>query len=155
MLKKFNALDVLICAAIIAIVFASAAFLSGGGLIMASNQATVYFTIEAQNMPEGFHEKITVGDTIEDSAKGFYYGIAYRVEVVPAMIETLDAENQRMVRAIAPERETILLTVKCEGTESDTAITARGQTVKIGQRMTLKGKGYALGGFIVELRTEQ
>jgi len=154
MLKKFNLLDALICAGIIAMVFLAVAYLGGGSSIMASSRKTVYFTMEALSLPQGFHEKITIGDTIEDSVKGFYYGVVSDIVVEPAMIEALDAENQRMVRAEVPERETILITVKCEGTESDTRITAGGQPIKIGQQITLKGKGYAMGGFIVGMRTE-
>ena len=154
MLKRFNLLDVLICAGIIAMVLLVVAFFTGDSFIMASNRVTVYFTTEFVMMPLGFHEKISIGDTIEDSAKGFYYGVVSDIQVEPTTIETLDAINQRIVRAEVPERETILLTVRCEGTESDIMITAGGQPIKIGQRMTLKGKGYAMSGFVIELRTE-
>ena len=151
MLKKFNALDVLICAMIFALAFGTAAYLGGGGPIMASNNKTVYFTVEVISLPPGFHEKINIGDTIEDSSKGYYYGVGSNIEVEPTMMETLDAANQRMVKAEVPDRETVLLTVRCDGTESETEIRANGHLIKIGQKMTLKGKGYAMGGFILAM----
>ena len=154
MLRKFNVLDVFICVGITAMVFMVMAYLGGGSSIMASNKKTVYFTVEAVSLPPGFHEKIRIGDTIEDSAKGYYYGVVSHVEAEPTVIETLDSVNQKIVKAEVPDRETILLTVKCDGTESDILITAGGQPIKIGQQMRLKGKGYALGGFILEMWTE-
>ena len=153
MLKRFNLLDLLICAGIIVMILAAIAYLGGGSPIMASDKAEVYFTVEFVSLLPGFHEKISIGDTIEDSAKGYYYGVVSNIKAEPTIIETLDAVNQRVVKAEVPNRETILLTVKCVGTESDILITAGGQPIKIGQKMTLKGKGYAMSGFILEIRT--
>ena len=154
MLKKFNALDILICVAVFAVAFGAAAYLGGGGPIMANNNKTVYFTVEVISLPPGFHKKISIGDTIEDSSKGYYYGVVSGIKVEPTMMETLDAPNGKMVRTEVPERETVLLTVKCDGTESDTEVRANGHLIKIGQKMTLKGKGYAMGGFILAMWTE-
>jgi len=154
MLRKFNALDILICVGIFALAFGAAVYLGGGGPIMASNNKTVYFTVEVISLPQGFHEKISIGDTIEDSSKGYYYGVVYGIEVEPTVMVTLDSVNQQMVRAEVPKRETVLLTVKCDGTESDAEIQANGQVIKIGQKMTIKGKGYAMGGFILAMWTE-
>ena len=154
MLKKFNVLDVLICVGIIAIVLLIMSYLGGRSSIMASDKTTVYFTVEFVSLPPGFHEKINIGDTIEDSAKGYYYGVVSGIKAEQTTIETLDAVNQKIVRADVPNRETILLTVKCDGTQSDIVITVGGQPIKIGQKMTLKGKGYAMSGFILEIQTE-
>ena len=154
MLRKFNVLDILICLGVFVLAFGAAAYLGGGGPIMASYNKTVYFTVEFISLPPGFHKKISIGDAIEDSSKGYYYGVVSDIKVEPTMMETLDAENRKMVKVEVPERETILLTVKCNGAESDTEIRANGHLIKIGQKMTLKGKGYAMGGFILAMWTE-
>jgi hypothetical protein len=151
---RFNALDVLICVMIFAVAFGATTYLGTGGLIMASNNKTVYFTAEFISLPVGFHEKMSIGDVIEDREKGYYYGVVSDIRVEQTEMETLDGENRRMVKTPVPERETIYLTVQSDGTESETEIRASGHLIKIGQRMTLKGKGYAMGGFIVEIRTE-
>lgn len=155
-MKRFNALDVFICLAIFAAVTAAGLYLGGNvnNPVMASEQKTVYFTVEIMHTQNNFADKIKLGDTIEDSVKGYYYGVVSDIAVEPTRIPSFDADAGVVIRAEVPERETICLTVKCNGTESDTEIAAEGQVIKIGKKMTLKGKGYAVGGYISEIRTE-
>ncbi len=153
--KKFNALDIVLVVLVFIICVAAVLYLNGAGnSVMASNQKTVYFTVQMKEEPANFADNIRIGDKINDSTRGYYYGTVSDVTVEPMTEPEPDLVNNAMKRSVVPDRYFVNVTIKCNGTESDTAITAEGQKITIGKELTIKGKGYAGEGFVVALRTE-
>jgi len=115
---------------------------------------TVYFTVQFRRAASGFSEKISIGDTINDNTKGYYYGEVYDIHAKPAEMITENTLDGTYQNSVIPNEEDVSVTIKCNGTESDREIKAEGQVIKLGQVMVLKGKGYAGSGYVVDLYTE-
>lgn len=154
MYKKFNLLDMFFVLLIVVGVFAAISMTSGKNVAAANGNKTVYFTVEIVGLPKGFDEKIKIGDVIKDSTRGYYYGTVDKIEFEPAKALVRDIENQKFLLVPIPEKYTLLLTVKCNGSETDTEILAEGQPIKVGKRLAIKGKGYAGSGYTTVIRVE-
>jgi len=148
--RRFNAFDLfVILVALVAIAGAVYYFMGGG----APDRRDVYFTVELTRMEKGFADKISIGDAINDSVRGYYLGTVYDVEEKPFEPLLFDYANSKFVRVPAEGLYTVVITVKASGTETEAEIKAEDVVVRIGKKIAIKGKGYAQEGYIIGLRT--
>ena len=121
-----------------------------------NNNHDFYFTIEALNLDSDFvnKNKISVGNKICDSVRGFYYGKISKIKSKPTKRVTEDNINGRYVLANIPDKVDLEVTVKCRASFSNDAIKVNGHPVRIGKIMALKSKGYILYGHIIDMQAE-
>lgn len=151
--RKLNLFDWIVLVLIIAVVAAVALYIyasqSGG------NKCEVTFTVEFKEVDENFvnivSESHIRGDEIKDSIKGYSLGNAYAVETQPDMVINFDETERKFVEVELPGRYRVYLTVRGTGTETDDSLYLDGQPIKVGNKMSLKGKGYAQSGYVTDV----
>lgn len=111
---------------------------------------TLTYTMELTDLPVGFSENIKKGDKIIDNVKNYHMGT---VETVRAEVFTrivTDYANSAILESPVPERETAIVTVKANVTETESDFKVEGgYVVKAGKDVSVKGPGYAGNGFVL------
>ncbi len=115
----------------------------------------IEYDIELAVRPETFVEVIAVGDNIWDSVRGHYLGTVIDKQVRPATKVSEDMVKGEYILAKIPYMYDVVITLEANGRVTPYNILAEGIEVKVGQRMYVKGKGYASPGFIVGLRYDE
>ncbi len=155
---KINIIDIFVLLGIVVfLIILLPNFVGGKKSVVASgpaNDKTVYFTVELPGTTLSFGEKISVGDKINDNIRGYYYGVVDKVQIIERTLIKPDMDAGRFVKSVIPNQYDVWVTVKCNGSESATEIRAEDQIVKFGKQMSIKGKGYAATGFVVDLSVE-
>ena len=149
-----NLIDLLIVLMLVGVVIAGF-FAVSSGTFSGGERTDVYFTVEFLGVEDWFGEKIEPGDRVSDSVRGFYLGEVVDKEILPREINAWNAVEERIQRVEVPGEFTVLMTVKANGTVSDSEILAEGQPIKVGKEMFIKGKGYAHEGYIVSIETAE
>ena len=154
--RKLNVVDIVIMLVLVGSIFI-VGYVTGmfGGSTSGGANTTVYFTVEITYLRENFTEHINVGDSIRDAIRGDFLGVVDSFTVEPTEIATTDRVNNQFVMTEVPERYTVFLTIRGNGTKTDSHIAVEGNTIAVGQTMSIRGKGYAGTGFITNIETEQ
>ena len=152
-----NVLDLLILLVIILALLVGYRFFVGGGI--SGLKKDVYFKVELRPVSGQFAEKIKKGDEIKDSVKGYYLGVVNDVKYSKDVSTNWDSNDRRFVKVESPEDYCVIVEIKANGTIVDTEkennIYAENVPVKVGKELSIKGKGYAGTGYIVEVREDQ
>lgn len=153
---RFNAFDMIVIILILIVCVAAVSFLGGtNNQALADEHKTVYFTVEINDIVnEEYADKIEIGAAVKESTKGYYLGVVEKVDVRPTRRTATDFEKGAYKRVDVPDTYSVYVTLKCNGTETDSDISAEGQSIKVGKEMAIKGKGFAGLGYVTELRTE-
>lgn len=157
---KFNVIDCLIIMAV-AICLAGGLYIftnlketSASGAEPVKIRYTVEFTrreAAAVSLFEGAAER---GDHCFVSEKERADATIVKTEYTPAKALTTNADTGDTGWADIPELFDITVTLESEGTQTDDTITAgAGTVIKVGDEISVKGKGYAGYGFITSLET--
>ena len=148
-----NLIDLLFVLAIIAAAAFAVIYFTTGGF-KRGEPVIVYYTVEFAGETKGLHNSITVGENVKDSVKTYYLGVVDSVEVIESRQYYLSKERREFIPYILPDQEVILLTIKADGLETESTIYAGEIDVRIGKELNVEGKGYAFGGYIIDVRTE-
>lgn len=149
--KRFNLLDLLIVVVIIAIL--------GGGWYVYSkyidaqqkNKTAIEYEVELKGVDENFLNAIAKGDPLRESVKGNNLGFVEQKLVVPASNINTDFLNGRYVAVPVPDKQDLILKISAVASVSDRSITVGGLEIKIGQKIFVKGKGYAKEGYVLNI----
>ena len=154
---RFNIFDVCVVLSFIVISSLLGMKLYENRINNLNNNRDFYFEIEALNLDSDFKtkNKISIGDEIRDSVRGFYYGKISKLKAMPAKKITEDNINGCYALASVPDKIDLRVTVKCKANYSDKAICIENNPVRIGKLMSLKSKGYVLYGHIIDMQTEE
>lgn len=155
---KFNVIDCLIVIGIVLClagglyVFTNLKETSSGGANPVKIRYTVEFTRREEAGAKLFEEAAQRGDHCFVSEKERADAVLVGAEYTPAKILTNDIKTGATGWADIPELYDITVTLESDGTETDNTITAgTGTVIKIGDEISVKGKGYAGYGFITSL----
>jgi ABC-type transporter Mla subunit MlaD len=147
-----NLLDIIIILAVAAAGFVAWRYVSGGAL--GGERGPIHFTVELNDVTDEFIGKIRVGDDIKDSVKGYYLGKVSDVRPEEYVLNNWDSRTEAYVKSVVPGRKTVRVEIAADGVMNERAIYAGEIAVKIGRETSIKGKGYAGTGYIVELRED-
>ena len=155
---KFNVIDCLIILAV-AICLAGGLYIftnlketSSAGTTPAKIRYSVEFTKRDEAAAKLFEEAAKKGDHCFVSEKERADGVLVDAKYTPAKVLTTNIETGETKWADIPEIYDITVTLESEGTETDETITAgTGSVIKVGDEISVKGKGYAGYGFITSL----
>ena len=126
-----------------------------GGKEASAQTVPLRYTIELTDLPEGFSEKIQVGDAITDNIKNYAMGNVVAVEAQSYKKLLDDVENSRVVEAEIPGRETVVITLEAQVTETESEYRVNGSyLVRSGLEVAAKGPGYAGTGFILTVERQ-
>lgn len=112
----------------------------------------IRYTFELTDNQIGFTDLIEVGDEITDNVKNYYMGKVVAVEKVPHKELTENVQTGEIMDAEMPGKETAIVTVEANATESASDFKVNGYfVVKAGIEVAAKGPGYAGRGYILSI----
>lgn len=130
----------------------------GGGLYFYTHREKVEetqklrYTFELVDCPVGFSQKIKVGDAITDNVKNYHMGEVVEVSAVENKKLANDLVNHQVVESVVPDKETVLVTVEANVTQTESDFKVDGSyIVKAGKEVSIKGNGYAGVGYILTI----
>ena len=146
---KFNLFDIVVIVVILAVAFLGYKYLNRESV---AETHKIQYTFELTDNPEGFGENIKIGDRITDNVKNYYMGQVVDVKIEPCKKLINDTEIGMVREAVVPGRETAIVTVEADVTESASDLKVNGYyTVKVGLEVAVKGNGYAGRGYILNV----
>lgn len=156
---KFNFIDallILLIAAIIAVGVSFAASRRTGGKSNSDAAVTVeyrvQFTQAQPSLGELFRAAAENGETVWVSEKERAEATLVSAEVTPAQKINTDSENERIIIAESPDLCDITVTLRSSGSENERQITAGSVPLHVGEEVSVKGKGIAGYGYIIDMK---
>ena len=108
------------------------------------------YSMELIDCPAGFSQNVQVGDTLTDNIKNYHMGTVISVEARPSMKLGEDRNTGNVVESAIEGKETVILVVEADVTESASDFKVDGNyVVKAGKEVAVKGNGYAGKGYIL------
>lgn len=149
--RGFNVLDILIIIVIVALV--------GGGWFAYSkytdnqqkNKHAVEYQVELKDVDQSFVDAITQGDLLRESVKGNNLGVMASKNVVAAANINTDFLNGKYVAVTVPDKLDVILNISAVAEISEKSINVGGLEIKIGQKIFVRGKGYAKEGYLLNI----
>lgn len=154
--EKVSIIDVLILVVVIAAVgFVYIFFVKGETQIQTSSDTqTVRYIAEIRDVNKALTEMPKVGEEVYNSSKNFYIGKVVAVEAQPNLEvkeNTVDGSHDLFEQE---DRYRVLITIEAEAAISDRYILVGSQYVRVGEKLPIKGKGYAGLSYIVAVELE-
>lgn len=154
---KISFFDILIMIIVIVLAGGFVVCRAGGGLDFNkkssdSTETQITYTVEITDLDPSTKDLIHKGDLLIDKVKKYELGNVKKVETYPFERMTNDKINKKFVNTPDPERISALLTVKVNGSETETALTAdSGFEIRVGEGVSLVGPGYVGAGYITSI----
>lgn len=154
MKKKFNAVDVLLILLLAAAVVVCALFLRQRGTLAGQTETSpMRFTVELREVQQGTIDCLEIGKNVYRSTDGTYLGTLADFSCAPYTKTEYSQELERYVTYPCEGYYALSLVIEGEGYETTTDVVISGVTVRIGDEIYVKGKGYAGAGYIVGVDT--
>jgi glycosyltransferase involved in cell wall biosynthesis len=149
-MKKINLLDIIIIIAVLIASIIGFMYLNKGDTRINNTQKVVYQVQALEVDPEVF-DVIELNTDIYDSNKNVLIGKVNEKESKVACREEIDAVNGVFKDSYIPNKVDITLTVEADAEYTEKDIMVGEYEIKVGQQAYVKGKGYALIGFIINV----
>ena len=153
---RFNFIDLLILLLIAAVVFVLLyVFVLSDRTKPADDQATatVQYVIEILNIDERFSEIIRKGQPVEDAIRRKSVGTVVGMEAKPFRKIAFDYNSGEEILSEAEGRMTLYVTIEAEVVETDSAFTADGVEIRVGQQYSLIFPDFYGVGYCTSLKT--
>ena len=145
---KFNIIDFLILIAVGGVIALAIWFFMPSE---AGDQVYVYFTVEIRETLPDFDQNVPIRGIVRDSVRNYSLGEVWEVETTPAIIYTLNHQTLEMAAQEVGDRYNTYITIRSAGVISGSEISIGQTSVRVGQRMYLRGLGFAGYGFVTDL----
>lgn len=118
----------------------------------AADTTQVVYTVEISRLPEGTSEYLEVGQTMKDNINSCPAGEITDIQVQPYVIQTTNKETGVVEDKAVAGYETLLITLKADGTVSDHNISINGTTaLRIGGRISYSNGSFTGSGYVVSM----
>lgn len=153
---KFNFIDALIILAAVLVICAGVLFLNGrraaaGGSAPVGVEYKIQLTQIRKPLADAFTAAMKNGETVYVSDKERAAATLVDVEVGPARKITTDTSDGRTYWTEIDGYYDVVLTLRSEGSDTDSQINAGSVPIRVGEEMAVKGKGIAGYGFVTNL----
>ncbi len=155
---KFNILDGLIIVALVLVVAVGVFFIKGMGDGNATGMSTntnAVFEIQLTKAEKALADKFTAAmendETVWIGVKERFEAKIQDVLVEPSAKMTTDLRSGKAVLAADPTCFDVTVTLKAAAVETDSAISASGTAIRVGEETAIRGNGMAGYGFVVGL----
>lgn len=156
MKKKFNIVDAILILLIVAALAACFLFLRARGKVASDRvESPMRFTVELREVQKQTvaQYEAGIGKNIYRSTDGVYLGTLVDVSYETYTETEYSQSLERYVTYDCDELCTAYLTVEGSGYETEKDVMVSGVSVKIGDELYIKGKGYAGKGYVVMIDT--
>ena len=147
-MKKFNFLDVIILVVVVAAAIVGIGMLrdaSGAG-----QSAKVVYTVEDADAPLELVQAVQVGDRVNIGVNGVDSSVVTDVQYRPAEKVVFDSLAGNYVKTELPDKYELQVTCQAEAAVSDMSISAGNTPVRVGAEFSVKGRGYAVIGYVIQ-----
>lgn len=151
----FNILDIVILIIIVSIIAAGVYFYGQYKDNQAANLQTVEYDVEIKGVDEKFIAAINDGDFIRESVKGNNLGRVAGLSYTKATNINSDFINGKYVTTEVPGKLDMVLKLTADASVTSRSVTVGGLEIRIGQKIYVKGKGYAGEGFILNVNIKE
>lgn len=154
MKKRFNVIDAILVILIVAAIAASLVFLRSRKPETTEVTTPIDFALECRAVSGELIacvENAGVGSTLYSSVDSSYLGKIVDIWYEPYVEYQYSANVGDYVTYELENRYDLVLTICGDGVENEKSFTVAETLMKIGQRVNVKGKGYALSGNVVDL----
>lgn len=150
----FNIVDLLIIIIVIAVLIIGVKIIrsnSQNSSLVAVQSKEIEYVVNSQHQYLEAVEYVKVGDKVYNSVNSDYLGVVsdvkYEEQIIPAFnVSTGLYENYKV-----PDKYSINITIKGNGTESDEDVIVEGSNIKIGTQINVKGKGYVFISYVIDI----
>ncbi|MDF2532790.1 MAG: hypothetical protein K0Q65_2371 [Clostridia bacterium] len=149
--RGFNVLDILIIIVILALVIGGWYGYSQYTQNQQKNKRSVEYQVELKGVDQSFVDAITQGDLLRESVKGNNLGKVAGKNVVAAANINTDFLNGKYVAVTVPDKLDVILNISSDAEVSEKSINVGGLEIKIGQKIFVRGKGYAKEGYLLNI----
>lgn len=150
-MRKFNFLDVLIILAVVAAAAIGVKMLWGAsGAEQAEQSSKVIYTVEDADAPIELVEAVQVGDRVNIGVNGVDSSVVTDVQYQPAEKVVFDELTGTYRKVELPEKYALQVTCEAEAAVSDMSISAGSTPVRVGAEFSVKGRGYAVIGYVIK-----
>lgn len=155
---KFNFIDALLILLIVAVIAVGASFAANrrtgksNGDTAVTVEYRVQFTQAQPSLGEAFKKAAEGGETVWVSEKERAEALLVSAEVTPAKKINTDLEGEKLVEAESPDLCDITVTLRSSGSENEKQITAGSVPIHVGEEVSVKGKGIAGYGYIIDIK---
>lgn len=147
---KFSFVDAVIVLAVIAVLAVGIKILLPG-ITAGGEQKEVYFTVLASKVDEGIDELVNEGDEVQISFSEQAFATVVGVSAEPSEEdEYFQPKGMYMTHALEGKSDVKVL-LRCMADVSDTKIANGEVPIRVGAEMPVRGKGYTLKGYVIEL----
>ena len=148
--KRWNLIDTLIT--VVIIVAGVAVFtVFGGNIGKGGDTKTIDAVVLLPKEDVEVGEAIKDGDEVVISYAEKDSGILKDVRIEQAEIMTYNSIEGKYIIEPVEDKIDIYATIELEVIEDDLSFTCGDTVIKIGDRLPIRGKGYALSGFVTEI----
>lgn len=156
---KFNLLDgviILVIALVVAVGVYFIKSMGNTGEVVVQNTVAefkVQFTKMDESVYKKFEAQMLDNESVWIGVKERFEGMLSNVEIAPAQKITTDTRNGKAVMGKDPSLYDITLTIRADAVETNSAVSASGTAIRVGEEVAVRGKGVAGFGFVVDLKT--
>ncbi len=158
MKKRFNIVDALLILLIVAAVAVCLMFLRSRESVGGAASTQVHFTVELRRVSREMIDCVEaagIGSNVYRSTDGEYLGTLENISYQKHVETEYAAALGEYVQYEVSDRYLLYLDIVGDGAQSATDFSVNGNAIRIGQEMFVKGKGYAAGGYVVGVRTDE
>ena len=151
---KISIIDLLIVVVILAILAGAYMILFGGSspIEIAAEGTTIRYQVEMQHETETFSKQPSIGGSVFNSSKNYGIGSLVDIEIYEAMDTVENVMTGTFDRVSMPGFYDVILTIEAQAVVTDSTIKIGQQEVRIGEKIPVKGKGFADYGYVVGLQ---
>lgn len=151
---KFTVVDALIILVVIAVA-AVGVIKFAPSLFADKKKSAVEFTVLVAEKDISFSDAITVGGRVTLSLTEKDGGVVKNVEAREAEKLAFNSiDGSYSIQKIEDKRD-VYVTVEAEVEETDLAVKTGGTEIRVGEKIPVRGKGYATEGYIIEVNEKE
>ena len=152
-MKKITFIDVLIVI-FVALVVLVAVFMLKSGSGATANTTKVNFTVLATAQQEGLSELVKAGDDVV---------ISFSEDVHASVVKAYEEDRKeyhfnnftgKYLSEKVPGKSDVYVELTADAVVSDTAISKDNLPIRVGDEMPVRGKGYVVKGYVVDVTAE-
>lgn len=150
---KFTLIDAGIIIVILAVLAVGIKILKPDMFSNAETQ-TVNLSVMVTNTDSGIGDIIKVGDEVSISFSEKAFAYVTDVKEVPHEKREFNNYKGQYETSVISGKSDLIVGLKCEASVTDTKISNGNLAIRVGSEMPVRGKGYTIKGYVIEVEDE-
>lgn len=115
---------------------------------------TVNFSVMVTNTDSGIEDIINVGDEVSISFSEQAFAYVTDVKEVPHEKKEFNSYKGQYETSTIRGKSDLVIGLKCDATITDTKISNGDLAIRVGNEMPVRGKGYTIKGYVIDVDDE-